>query len=69
MSEWFAYDQRWPLPDHWQQTARLCRIVMASSGNYKKHDIPDESAFIPTARRPVQGEQEMIAEFKKLQGL
>ncbi len=42
---------------------------MASSGNYKKHDIPDESAFIPTARRPVQGEQEMIAEFKKLQGL
>ena len=69
LSEWYAYDQRWPLPDHWQQTARVCRIVMAASGNYKKHDIPDESAFMPVAKHRAQGEQEMIAEFKKLQGL
>ena len=69
LSEWYAYDQRWPLPDHWQQTARLCRVVMASSGNYKKQDIPEESAFMPVAKRPTQGEREMIEEFKKLQGL
>ncbi len=66
LSEWYAYDQRWPLPDHWQQTARLCRIVMAASGNYKKHDLPDESAFMPVARRPTQDEKQMIAEFSKL---
>lgn len=42
---------------------------MAASGNYKKHDLPEESAFMPIAKRPSQGEQEMIAEFQKLQGL
>jgi hypothetical protein len=66
LSEWYAYDQRWPLPDHWQQTARLCRIVMASSGNYKKHDIPDEAVFIPTAVRPSQTADQMVAELMKL---
>lgn len=42
---------------------------MAASGNYKKHDIPDESAFMPIARRAAQGEKEMIAEFQKLAGM
>jgi hypothetical protein len=42
---------------------------MAASGNYKKQDIPDESAFMPVTKRPTQGEQEMIAELQKLQGL
>jgi hypothetical protein len=66
LSEWYAYDQRWPLPDPWQQTARLCRIVMASSGNYKRHDIPDENVFIPAAVRPNQTADQMIAELMKL---
>jgi hypothetical protein len=66
LSEWYAYDQRWPLPDPWQQTARLCRIVMASSGNYKKNDIPDENVFIPAAVRPTQSTEQMIAELMKL---
>lgn len=66
LSEWFAYDQRWPLPDHWQQTARLCRIVMASSGNYKRNDIPDESAFIPAVAKPNQTPEQMMAELMKL---
>jgi hypothetical protein len=66
LSEWYAYDQRWPLPDPWQQTARLCRIVMASSGNYKKHDIPDESVFIPAAVKASQSADQMIAELMKL---
>jgi len=66
LSEWFAYDQRWPLPDQWQQTARLCRIVMCASGNYKKGDVPDESAFIPSAFKPEQSQDQIVAELMKL---
>lgn len=66
LSEWYAYDQRWPLPDPWAQTARLCRIVMASSGNYKRSDIPEEAVFIPTAKRPTQTADQIIAELMKL---
>jgi len=66
LSEWYAFDQRWPLPDPWQQTARLCRIVMAASGNYKRNDIPEESVFIPTAVKPSQSADQMWAELAKL---
>lgn len=66
LSEWYAYDQRWPLPDPWQQTARLCRTVMASSGNYKRNDIPEESVFIPAVKKPTQSPAEMFAELMKL---
>jgi hypothetical protein len=66
IAEWYAYDQRWPLPDPWGQTARLCRVIMASSGNYKKHDIPEESAFIPSVVKAEQTEQQMINELLKL---
>jgi len=66
IAEWYAYDQRWPLPDPWGQTARLCRVIMASSGHYKKHDIPDESAFIPTAVKPEQTDAQIMAEMMKL---
>ena len=64
--EWWAFDQRWPLPDYWQQTARICRIVMCASGNYKRHDIPDESAFIPSSRKPEQTQDQIISELMKL---
>ena len=64
--EWWAFDQRWPLPDHWQQTARICRIVMCSSGNYKRGDIPDESAFIPASRKLEQTQDQIISELMKL---
>ena len=64
MTEWYAYDQRWPLPDHWQIAARLCRIVMCASGNYKR--VPEEAAFIPTARAPEQSADQMWAELMKL---
>lgn len=64
LSEWAAYDALWPLPDPWQQTARLCRIVMASSGNYKK--VPEESVFIPTSKRPKQSAEQMMSELMKL---
>jgi hypothetical protein len=66
IAEWYAYDQRWPLPDPWGQTARLCRVIMASSGNYKKHDIPDEAAFIPSVVKAEQTQQQMINELMKL---
>lgn len=66
IAEWYAYDQRWPLPDHWQQTARLCRIIMCASGNYKKNDIPDEAGFIPAARKVEQTQDQIIAELMKL---
>jgi hypothetical protein len=65
LSEWYAFDQRWPLPNHWAQTARLCRIVMAASGNYKK--VPDENVFIPAAVAPRQSQEEIITELMKLQ--
>lgn len=64
IAEWYAYDKRFPLPDHWQQTARICRVVMAASGNYKR--VPDESAFIPTSVKPRQSEEQMFAELQKL---
>ena len=63
---WHAYDQRWPLPDSWAETARMCRIVMCASGNYKSHDIPDESAFMPIAVRPEQTQQQIFSELMKL---
>lgn len=66
IAEWYAYDQRWPLPDPWGQTARLCRVIMAASGNYKKHDIPDEAAFIPTVVKPEQTANQMMNELMKL---
>ena len=66
IAEWYAYDQRHPLPDHWAMTARICRIIMAASGNYKKGDIPDEAVFIPTAVKPEQSQHQMIAELMKL---
>jgi hypothetical protein len=66
IAEWYAFDQRWPLPDPWGQTARLCRVIMASSGNYKKNDIPDEAAFIPTVVKPEQSQQQLLAELMKL---
>jgi hypothetical protein len=69
LAEWAAYDRRWPLPDPWQQTARLCRVVMAASGNYKKGDIPDESVFIPSVIRYNNAEAKIIAELQKLNAL
>jgi hypothetical protein len=42
---------------------------MASSGNYKKHDIPDEAAFIPSSHappRPRQTKEQMVGEIAKL---
>lgn len=69
IAEWAAYDRQWPLPDHWQMTARLCRVIMAASGNYKRSDIPDESVFIPGVPRPSQSEAQIIAELQKLNAL
>jgi len=66
IAEWYAFDQRWPLPDPWGQTARLCRVIMASSGNYKKHDLPDEAAFIPTAVKAEQSKSQIMSELLKL---
>lgn len=66
IAEWYAYDQRWPLPDPWGQTARLCRVIMASSGNYKKHDIPEEAVFIPTVVKAEQTENQILNELMKL---
>jgi hypothetical protein len=67
LAEWNAYDQRWPLPDPWQQTARLCRVVQASAGRcYEKSAILEEEAFMPIARKGVQAPEEMAAEFAKL---
>lgn len=65
LAEWAAYDSLWPLPDHWQMTARICRIVMAASGNYKR--VPEEEVFIPSSKKPKQSQEAMFAELMKLQ--
>ncbi len=64
LSEWFAYQQRWPLGNGWQQTARICRTIMAASGNYKR--VPDEDVFIPAQKRPKQSHESMLTELMKL---
>lgn len=69
LAEWAAYDRRWPLPDSWQQTARMCRVVMAASGNYKRGDLPDESVFIPRAIKYGHAEAKIIAELQKLNAM
>jgi hypothetical protein len=66
IAEWFAYDQRWPLPDPWGQTARICRVIMSASGNYKKHDIPDEAVFIPAVVKAEQNSNQILSEMMKL---
>jgi hypothetical protein len=65
LAEWYAYHQRWPLPDPWQQTARICQTVCAASGNYKR--VPPGKSFIPAAVSPRQTSEQMIAELSKLQ--
>lgn len=69
MASWWAYDQRWPIADPWQQTARLCRIIMASSGNFKSRDIPDEEAFIPALVKRRHVPESILAEMQKLNAL
>lgn len=64
LSEWYAYDQRWPISDGWQQTARICRTIMASSGNFKR--VPDENVFIPSIVKPEQSQDQIISELMKL---
>ena len=64
LAEWYAFDQRWPLGNSWQQTARICRTIMAASGNYKR--IPDEDVFIPATKRPKQSQDAMLSELMKL---
>lgn len=65
LSEWIAFDQRWPLPDPWWQTARICLTIMGASGNYKH--LPKEQNLIPAAVRPEQNQDQIIAELMKLQ--
>jgi hypothetical protein len=67
LSEWYAYDQRWPLPDSWFQMARICKVIMASSGNYKT--LPDEKKLIPAAIGNEQSRDQILAELAKLGSL
>jgi len=39
---------------------------MCASGNYKRHDIPDEAAFMPIAVKPEQTKDQVISELMKL---
>ena len=39
---------------------------MAASGNYKKHDIPDEAVFIPSVVKAEQTENQILNELMKL---
>lgn len=64
LAEWHAFHQLYPLPDPWLQTARMCRIIMAASGNYKR--VPEEEVFIPSTRKARQSEEQMFAELMKL---
>lgn len=61
LSEWWAFHRLYPLPDPWKQTARICRTIMASSGNFKH--VPEEWKFIPGAQ---QTREAMFQELSKL---
>lgn len=39
---------------------------MCASGNYKQNNIPKESEFIPSTRKPEQTQEDMLAELAKL---
>ena len=65
LATWAEFDKRYPLENPWRQTARLCRVIMAASGNYKR--VPDEDVFIPSSKRPKQSQEQMFAELAKLQ--
>lgn len=41
---------------------------MCASGNYKRHDIPDEKAFVPSVVKAEQSREEMVSELMKLAG-
>lgn len=47
------------------QTARICKIVMAASGNYKR--VPEEQVFIPAAVNAEQSQDHIVSELMKLQ--
>ena len=64
LAEWYAYHQRWPIDNGWQQTARICRTICAASGNFKR--VPDEKTFIPAALKERQSTHEMASELQKL---
>jgi hypothetical protein len=64
IAEWFAFDQMYPLPNAWLQTARICRTIMAASGNFKR--VPDEDVFIPSVRKKPQTQEQMMQELAKL---
>ena len=60
ISEWYAYDQRWPLPDHWQNREDM--QSEASSGNFNT-----ANEFIPAVVKKTQSQEEMYAELRKLE--
>jgi hypothetical protein len=39
---------------------------MASSGHFRRNDLPDEAVFIPTVRKPEQTEEQLMSELVKL---
>ena len=65
LATWAEFDRRYPLENPWRQTARICRVIMAASGNYKR--VPEEEVFIPASKKPKQSQEQMIAELMKLQ--
>lgn len=65
LATWAEFDRRYPLENPWRQTARICRVIMAASGNYKR--VPEEEVFIPASKKPRQSQEQMFAELMKLQ--
>lgn len=65
LATWAEFDRRYPLENPWRQTARICRVIMAASGNYKR--VPEEEVFIPASKKPKQTQEQMLAELMKLQ--
>lgn len=63
-SEWIAYTRYFhALPDSWAETSLLVSTVLAP--HCKPENVPKPNAFVPIARAPHHGSQD-LAELMKL---
>lgn len=63
---WMAYWAVEPFGDEWARTGKLAAVVAAAQGAKLESDF--EEKFLPSYRVPVQTEEQMIEELRKIPG-
>lgn len=61
---WAAYWMVEPFGDDWARSGKLAAVMAAAQG--AKVDSDFEEKFLPSYRAPVQTNEQMIAELKKI---